>query len=164
MTSEILRQGIFSDKGIRKALDNCLALNKEASSVVSGLEKENLVNQLKQELGELPTEWEHLKKITDFMTAFLSDRIYPFTYYIALLLGLEKKSGTGGRLSATIRNVEASMSGPDSSSGSGNNNKTNNRRPNKRSVSISSTSSSTAQPTARQTSRSASKKAASEFR
>ena len=52
VTSEILRQGIFSDKGIRKALDSCLALNKEASSVISGLEKENLVNQLKQELGE----------------------------------------------------------------------------------------------------------------
>ena len=53
MTSEILRQGIFSDKGIRKALDSCLALTKEGSTIISGLEKENLVNQLKQELGEL---------------------------------------------------------------------------------------------------------------
>ena len=51
MTSEILRQGIFSDKGIRKALDSCLALNKQTSSVISGLEKENLLYQLKQELG-----------------------------------------------------------------------------------------------------------------
>ena len=53
VTSEILRQGIFSDKGIRKALDSCLALNKQTSSVISGLEKENLLYQLKQELGSM---------------------------------------------------------------------------------------------------------------
>ena len=50
VTSEILRQGIFSDRGIRKALDNCLELNKDASNI-SNVEKESLVNQLKQELG-----------------------------------------------------------------------------------------------------------------
>lgn len=50
LSSEIIRQGLYTEKGIRRALDNFLALDDSAKAI-SAIQRERLMDKLKEDLG-----------------------------------------------------------------------------------------------------------------